>query len=88
MKVRIIGYFPVLSTILIDLANIGHIIRMFQEKSSAGQNPYSYLMVILALVLWAEFYRVRTPEEKIARWTAWFGVMFNLAVLGAVYWYQ
>lgn len=77
-------YFPVLATILIELAGVGQMIRMFQVESSEGQNPFSYVLLIAALVLWERFYAIRTPNEIPAIWTARVSIIINVIVLATV----
>lgn len=83
-----VKYFPILATVMLDSAGIGHIVQMFKEQSSAGQSIFSYIMIIGALFLWEAFYRIRTPGEKFAVWSARFGIGFNLAVLCAIVYYR
>lgn len=83
-----IKYFPIFATILIDLANIGHIQQMFREQSAAGQSLLSYVMILGALFMWEAFYRVRTPDEKAAIWSARIGIAFILMVMCTVIYFR
>ena len=84
----LVKYFPVLATLLIEAASLGQIARMFQERSSAGQSFVSYLLLILALVLWERFYAIRTPDEKPAVWTARASILVNILVASCVLYYR
>lgn len=79
-----IRYFPVFATVLIEAAGVGQMIRMIQVSSSEGQNPFSYLLIIAALVLWERFYAIQTPNEKPAIWTARASILINILVLATV----
>lgn len=76
-----VKYFPILATVLLDSASLGHILQMFEQRSSAGQSVMAYVMIIGALILWERFYKLRTPTETWAIWSARFGIVFNAVVL-------
>lgn len=79
-----VKYYPLIATLLIDLANSGHIIRMFKEQSSAGQSLVAIMMIILGLFAWERFFKYNNrPEDKFALWSTRIGMAFN-AVVGVV----
>jgi len=79
---------PVVSSILLEGANLGQLVRMWTEKTAAGQSLISWCMVSAALCIYLQFYRVCTPGQKWAvRMTA-FGVAFNAAVILTVVWFR
>lgn len=81
-------YYPVIATVLIELASVGHIVQMFQARSSAGQNPLSYLLLMGALVLWERYYSLETPDQRPAIWTARASLVVNALVLAAVLYFR
>lgn len=46
--------------------NLGQIVRMWTYRTAAGQSLTSWCCVNLALWLWANWYRMITPERSIA----------------------
>jgi uncharacterized protein with PQ loop repeat len=81
-------YFPVLATILIELASIGQIVQMYREQSSVGHNPLSWTLLVVALILWERFYTICTPNERPAIWTARVSVLMYIFVLGSVLYFR
>lgn len=81
-------YFPVLATALIECASLGQIIKMFQVRSSESQSATSYLLLIVALVLFERFYAIETPDQRPALWTARVSIFVNACVLAAVLFFR
>lgn len=79
---------PLLTTFLLEGANVGQIKRMWTEHTAAGQSLVAWMMVWLALVLWFNFYRVITPEEKFAKYCTLFGVCMNTMVILSVIYFR
>jgi hypothetical protein len=77
-----------LTTLLLEYANVGQLYRMWTERTAAGQSLWSWLSVGCALVLWCNFYRVCCPRERFALWATMFGVGMNLAVVLTVIWFR
>ena len=75
-------YYPVIATIVFEMATGGQILRMIREKSAMGQEPVSWLLVILGLLGWAKWYKKNTPEHKLPRFTAMGSAMFHTIALG------
>jgi hypothetical protein len=71
---------PLLTTLLLEGANVGQLHRMWTERTAEGQSLFAWLMVCAALILWANFFRVCAPDQKWARWASIFGVAMNLSV--------
>jgi hypothetical protein len=81
-----VSYTPIATTCLLETANLGQIVRMWTYRTAAGQSLTSWCCVNLALWLWANWYRVITPEQKIARFTIKVGITLNTCViLTAIY---
>lgn len=78
---------PILTTLLLEWANIQQMYRMFTEHTAAGQSLTAWLSVQAALWLWLNFYRVMTPDAKWAYRAQLLGIGLNAAVcLSVVYW--
>ncbi len=72
---------PVTAGIMNVYAFILQIIRMIQDKSSLGQNPWSWGTILIILSLWAWFYKVCTPDNKFAYNMTRITLGFGIAVL-------
>jgi uncharacterized protein with PQ loop repeat len=72
---------PILTTLLLEYANIGQIYRMWHEQSAKGQNVWSWLAVNVALWLWFNYYRIKLPNEHFARWATAVGILINSIVI-------
>lgn len=79
---------PIITTMLLESANLSQIIRMVTERSARGQSILSWLLVVIALLLWSYYFRVITPKEKIALWSTYLGVVINSIVLGCVIYFR
>jgi hypothetical protein len=83
----IIACFPFCCMLLLEWANCGQLYRMWTEHTSEGQNPYSWMSVGAALVLWMVWYRTFAPEQKVAFWATLVGFCLNTCVwLSVFYW--
>ena len=83
----IIGYSPIVTTCLLETANVGQIVRMWTHRTAAGQSLLAWGCVQLALWLWANWYRVIVPEQWVARRTIKIGIALNFGViLSVLYW--
>ena len=79
---------PLVTSLLLDGGAVGQIVRMCREHTAAGQSLTSWCMVVAALVLWLNFYRVKTPGETIAiRMTA-FSVAINTAIVLTILYFR
>lgn len=79
---------PILSVLLLELANIQQLWQMWVVDWSAdGQSLTGWLCVQVALWLWLNFYYVITPDAKWAIRGTTLGIVLNMAVcLSVVYW--
>jgi hypothetical protein len=78
---RWVSYTPIATTCLLETANLGQIVRMWTYHTAAGQSLTSWCCVNVALWLWANLYRVITPDQKIARYTIKVGITLNTLVI-------
>jgi len=84
----IVTYSPIVTTCLLETANVGQMIRMWTHHTAAGQSLVSWACVQVALWLWANFYRVVTPDQKWARFTIKIGIALNFGVMASVAWFR
>jgi uncharacterized protein with PQ loop repeat len=81
-----VGRTPILTTLLLEAANISQVTRMWTERTAEGQSITAWIMVNLALLLWLNFYLTFTPEQKWAIWGTTAGIFLNsLVILSVVY---
>lgn len=81
--VKLVALTPVLTTLLLEWANIGQLWRMWTVKSALGQNVWSWLCVHAALWLWLNFYRIAMPPSR-ARTLALSGTAVGIILNGSV----
>lgn len=84
----VVAKTPLVTTFLLEYANVGQLWRMWHEHTAAGQNLFSWMSVGLALWLWCNFYRVFNPEQKFALYCTMFGVFMNLLVILTVVYFR
>ena len=80
----VVAKTPIVTTLLLETANMGQLIRMWTEWTADGQSLAAWICVNAALFLWLNFYRVCTPEQKWAIWATAFGVAMNSLVIASV----
>lgn len=83
-----VGRTPIVTSLLLDGGAVGQIVRMWREGSALGQSLLSWLAVILALVLWANFYRVITPAQYWARLTILLSIALNAGIVASIVWWR
>jgi hypothetical protein len=79
---------PIITTLLLEYANVGQLLRMWTVRSALGQNLYSWIAVQIALWLWLNFYITMLPEAKFAKWATIAGITLNLAVVLTVAYFR
>jgi hypothetical protein len=85
---KIVSKTPLLSVALLEIANVSQLRRMWTEGTAEGQSLQGWMCVGLALVLWWNFYRVVTPNEKYARLGTMLGIAMNASVILSVIWFR
>lgn len=84
---HIVDKTPIVSVLLLEVANIGQLWRMWTEHSAAGQSLFSWVSVHVALWLWLNFYSVFNPSNRWAIRGTQLGLLLNGAViLSVIYW--
>lgn len=79
---------PLATVFLLEHANAQQIYRMWSEGTAEGQSLVGWCSVWIALVLWLNFYRVITPDEKFAFWATAVGIALNTCVIASVVWFR
>jgi uncharacterized protein with PQ loop repeat len=77
---------PVLSTVLLEWANIGQLIRMWTERTAAGQSLQAWVSVCLALLCFLVYYHKK--GLRVPFWTTIIGVLMNIAVCSTVVYFR
>lgn len=72
---------PIAASVLMEFGSIGQLWQMWHEHSSLGQNPWSWLAVLLALLLYVWHYRVCAPQLVWCLRAAW----LSCGVVSAVF---
>lgn len=85
---KIVNKTPIITSMLIDGAAIGQIARMWREQSALGQSLVSWCSVIVALILWDNFYRVITPDQKWALITIKISIVLNVLIVASIIWFR
>jgi hypothetical protein len=84
----VVSKTPLVTVFLLEGANANQLLRMWHEHTAAGQSLIGWLSVWVALLLWANFYRVCCPRERFAFWATVVGVGMNTAVWLTVIWFR
>jgi hypothetical protein len=77
---------PIITTVLLESANVLQLCRMVTEHSALGQNAWAWISVNVALWLWVNFYY----QKKLgtAGITTLLGVSINALVILTVSYYR
>lgn len=79
---------PILTTILLEAANVQQLYRMWTERTAAGQSITAWMSVNIALLLWLNFYLVFNRDNKYAIWGTTVGVLLNSLVIATVAYFR
>lgn len=85
---KLFSFTPVATMFMIESANIQQVVQMFIQKSSEGQSISGWICIIIALLMWANFYRLFNPEQKMAFWSALVGVFINTFVVLTIIYFR
>lgn len=85
---KIVDKTPVLTVFLLEGANVSQIHRMWSEQTANGQSLQGWIFVTIALILWANFYRVCCKDQKWAYYTTLFGIFINLLLVITVIYFR
>jgi uncharacterized protein with PQ loop repeat len=85
---RLVSLTPILTTLMLEGANLGQLWRMWTHRTAAGQELMSWVMVNIALWLWLNWYRVKTPNERFAILATRLGICLNTLVILSVAYFR
>jgi hypothetical protein len=83
---RVIDATPWATLLLLESANVAQLVRMWSVRSAEGQSVPGWLSVTVALLLWANYYRV--TRQRTALLSTLVGVVMNLLVVSSVLYFQ
>lgn len=85
---KLVDKTPIITTLLLEGANLQQLWRMWTEGTAAGQSITAWMSVNAALILWLNFYLVFNRDNKWAiRGTA-FGILLNSLVILTVAYFR
>ena len=84
----VVNKTPIVTTFLLEFANVGQLYRMWTQQTAAGQSLWSWMAVSAALVLWLNFYLVFNRDNKFAIWGTRVGIGLNAAVCLTIVWFR
>lgn len=79
---------PLITTLLLEMANVGQLWRMWTTWTAAGQSVWSWLSVQAALWLWLNFYLVFNRKNKFAIIGTSVGIALNMLVILSVVFFR
>lgn len=85
---RFVRHSPIVTTVLLEWANVNQMVRMWRWHTAAGQSLIAWCSVNLALWIWANYYRVMIPDEKLPQQTIKVGIALNTGVILSVIWFR
>jgi hypothetical protein len=85
---KLVSYTPLVTTLLLEGANVGQLQRMWTERTAEGQSILSWILVFIALLLWHNFYLVCTPDQRKAIIAARIGMVMNATVVLTVAYFR
>ena len=85
---KLVSLTPIFTTFIFEMANIGQLYEMWTKRSAEGQSIFSWCIISLALLLWFNFYRIKTPDEKFAIWSTVAALITNLFVIFSVVYFK
>lgn len=83
-----VGKVPIVTTFLLEAANVQQLVRMWTERTAAGQSLTAWMSVNVALWLWLQFYHTFTPDQRLAIWGTRVGIALNSAVILTVVFFR
>lgn len=79
---------PVLTTFLLEWANVSQLWQMWTQQTARGQSLLAWISVQVALWIWINYYRVLLPEHKFPRVATLVGCGLNLLVILSVCYFR
>ena len=76
---------PLLSTFLVESANLIQLARVWQEGTGRGQSITAWMCIGLALLVRFNYYRVIMPNQRLARICVLVGMVINVALIVSLF---
>ena len=81
---QLVDSFPLFSALLIEYGNAGQLWKMWTQHTAAGQNIWSWVSTLAAIVLWLLYYRFRLGKS-VAYWVTWVAAVMLSAIVVTVF---
>lgn len=85
---KVVDKTPIVTTFLLEAANVQQLWRMWTTQTAAGQSVTAWLSVNLALWLWLNFYFVFNRQNKFAIVGTSIGIGLNALVMLTVLYFR
>ena len=85
---KLVDKTPLVTTFLLEAANVQQLFRMWTTWTAAGQSYTAWISVNIALWLWLNFYLTFNRENKFAIYGTAFGICLNTAVILSVLYFR
>lgn len=82
---KLVNRTPLLSTFLVESANLMQLARIWQEGTGKGQSITAWVCIGLALVVRFNYYRVIMPNQSLARMCVLAGMAINVALIVSLF---
>jgi hypothetical protein len=78
---KLLSFAPIVSTGTFIMADSSQIFQVIAKRNSSQHSLLGWGAVLVGLLLWILFFKIKTPNERIAFWTA----IVNFVVVGALF---
>jgi len=85
---KLVDKTPIVTTFLLEAANVQQLWRMWTTWTSAGQSWTAWLSVQIALWLWLNFYLTFNRDNKFAIYGTAVGIALNTSVILSVLFFR
>lgn len=85
---KVVDKTPIVTTFLLEAANVQQLWRMWTTGTAAGQSVTAWLSVNIALWLWLNFYLVFNRQNKFAIIGTSIGIGLNALVMLTVIYFR
>ncbi len=85
---KLVDKTPLVTTGLLEAANVQQLWRMWTEHTAAGQSVTAWFSVNIALWLWLNFYLTFNRENKFAIIGTSVGIVLNALVIATVIFFR
>lgn len=85
---KLVTWTPLITSAILEWANLSQIWRMYCEGSSASQSLLGWVLVDIAMILWWNYYRVCTPDQRAALISIKLAILVNIIATAVVVYYR